>query len=71
MPYYDENYIFTWHVVSNEVGTILSVWGEALLADAQRAAKAIQEKTGCATYLHHIKGDRPHVGQSISMKGVR
>lgn len=57
----------TWHVVSNEVGTILGVYGEALLSEAQESARRISYESGCRTYLHHVFCDRPHVGGSISM----
>jgi hypothetical protein len=61
----------TWHVVSNEVGTILAVYGSALLSEAQEKARVIERQTGCATYLHSIVGDRPSVGGSISMKNYK
>ncbi len=60
-----------WHVVSNEVGEVLGVYGSALLSQAQDLAKCVQIQTGCLTYLHHIECSwraRPFVGQTISMK---
>ena len=60
-----------WHVVSNEVGEILAVYGEALLSEAQALAGSVENRTACRTYLHSVEcGTRPRVGQSISMKGV-
>ncbi len=63
-----------WHVVSNAEGTILGVYGSALLADAQAKAAEIKRGMGCATFLHHVRcaqSNRPSVGGSISMKNVR
>lgn len=60
----------TWHVLSNEVGTILAVYGSALLADAQEKARSIEHQTGCFVYRHTITGNRPRVGGSIGMTGV-
>lgn len=63
-----------YHAVSNEIGTVLAVYGEALLSEAQENARAIESSTGCRTYLHSVKvsdyRDRPSVGQSISMAGI-
>ena len=60
----------TWHVITNETGTILGVYGEALLSDAQSLARRVERETGCATYRHTIENSRrPSVGESISMKG--
>ena len=58
-----------WHVVSNTEGTILGVYGSALLADAQAKAAEVERGTGCATFLHHVL-NRPSMGGSISMKNV-
>lgn len=67
--------MFTYHIVSNEIGNVLAVYGEALLSEAQEKAHKIQNDTGCVTYLHHIKvanyKNKPHVGQTISMKGIK
>lgn len=61
----------TWHVVSDEVGTVLAVYGSALLDDANKKGCEIIRSTGAATYLHSIRcSTRPSVGQSISMKGA-
>lgn len=66
--------VFTYHVISNEIGTVLAVYGEALLNEAQGKARSIGDASGCKTYLHHIKvssyKDKPRVGQTISMKGM-
>ena len=59
-----------WHVVSNEEGLILAVYGQALLAAAQESARSIGYKTGCLTFLHTIEGNRPSVNGQISMKNV-
>lgn len=62
-----------WHVVTDGVGTILAVYGEALLSDAQALAGSVENRTGCRTYLHSGEyGDapRPRVGQTMSMKGT-
>ena len=65
--------MFIYHAVSNEVGTILGVYGEALLSEAQEKARSIEASSGCKTYLHSVKvvdyKGRPRVGQSISMAG--
>ena len=65
--------ILTYHVVSNEVGTVLAVYGSALLNDAQQKAASIEHSTGCKTYLHKVGVTdytlRPRVGCSISMDG--
>lgn len=60
----------TWHVVSNEVGIILGVYGEALLSEAQESARKISRESGCLTYLHHVLGERLHVGDLISMENA-
>lgn len=60
-----------WHVVSNADGTILAVYGSALLSDAQETARRIEHTTGCATYLHFVLCERPHVGGSISMRNAK
>ena len=65
--------MFIYHAVSNEVGTVLGVYGEALLSEAQEKARNIQASTGEKTYLHSVAvadyHARPRVGQSISMLG--
>jgi hypothetical protein len=53
----------TWHVVSNEAGTILGVY--SILAMAQSVARRIERDTGLPTYLHTGVGHRPHVGGSV------
>jgi hypothetical protein len=61
----------TYHIVSNELGVILAVYGEALLSEAQSKAKYIQTITGGFTYIHTVTNKKqPHVGQSISMRNV-
>lgn len=62
-----------WFVVSNEEGTVLAVYGGALLSEAQETCRRIARQTGCRTVLHSgiwAYPDRPHVGQTISMKGA-
>ena len=63
--------IGTWHVVTNDEGLILAVYGEALLSDAQAKAASVVYRTGCRTFLHHITGPKVHVGMLISMRGLR
>jgi hypothetical protein len=59
-----------YYVLSNEVGTILAVYGSALLSMAQDKAATIERQTGCKVILHSIISNRPVVGGSISMKGT-
>jgi hypothetical protein len=59
-----------WHVLSNDAGTVLAVYGGALLSMAQEKAREIEHATGCPVYRHTIMGTRPHVGSSISMAGA-
>lgn len=67
--------MFIYHVVSDEVGTILGVYGEAILSEAQENARLIGSSTGGKTYVHSVKvanyKGRPRVGQSISMTGFK
>jgi len=64
-----------YHTVLNEVGTVLGVYGSALLSEAQEKARFIEASTGCRAYLHSIKvsdyKNRPRVGNSISMSGIK
>lgn len=66
--------ILEYHVVSNEVGTILAVYGAALLSEAQEKARVIERTTGCKTWLHNVGvsdyRNRPRVNQTISMKNA-
>jgi hypothetical protein len=63
---------FTWHVVSNEDGVVLGVYGEALLSMAQECCQRIEAETGLHAFLHHIVStNRPHVGGYISTKGAK
>ena len=58
-----------WHVISNSEGTILAVFGLALLSEAQAFAARIEKQTGLPTYLHNIVStNRPKTGGSVSMK---
>ncbi len=57
-----------WHVVSNVDGTVLAVYGAALVAEALNFASGIGVG---GVYYHCIIGIRPRVGQSISMHGAR
>ena len=57
----------TSHVVSNEVGTILGVYGSALLAEAQELARRIEYESGCPTYLHSVVGPRPTIEEIEEM----
>ncbi len=59
----------SWFVVSNEVGTILAVYGAALQAEARQKATDIYVDHGCPVALHVVTGNRPRVFGSISMKG--
>ena len=62
----------TYYVLSNSEGTILAVYGNALLSEAQEQARKIEHATGLGVYLHHVSMyGRPHIGQSISMKGAK
>ncbi len=67
--------MFIYHVVSNDIGNILAVYGEKLLSEAQEKARSIEHSTGCKTYLHSGQyssyQNRPHVGMSISMRGIK
>ncbi len=63
-----------YHVVSNDVGTILAVYGEALEQMARDFADAMVRSHG-PVVLHTIScpdhpGQKPRVGYSISMKGT-
>ena len=63
---------FTWHVVSNEEGMVLGVYGEALLSMAQECCREVERQTGMLAFLHKIVStNRPHVGGYISMKGAK
>ncbi len=59
-----------WIVLSNEVGTVLAVYGSALETIATHKGKEIRERTGCAVAMHKGTGTRPQVNQSISMRGA-
>lgn len=63
------NALVTWYVLSNEVGTILAVYGSALESEAVARGKDIANQTACKVALHFIGGKRPGVGGSISMRG--
>jgi hypothetical protein len=60
----------TWHVLSNTEGTILAVYGSALLSEAEAKAHEVANQTGCKVALHSVTGNRPHVYGSVSMKGA-
>jgi len=58
-----------WYVISNDIGTILAVYGNALGDEAREKAKDIAAQHG-PVFLHHVLANRPHVGGSISMTGT-
>lgn len=61
-----------WFVISNDVGDVLAVYGAALqdMADAKLAS--LQVEFPFAKFVLHrgvyASDNRPHVGQTISMK---
>lgn len=68
-----ESQMATWHVVSNEEGQVLAVYGEALLSEAQEKCRRLEREFGLPIYLHsgtYADGNRPRVGQTISMKNA-
>jgi hypothetical protein len=58
-----------WHVLSNDTGTILAVYGSALERMAREHGAEIATGSGCKVALHKIQGNRPSVYGSISMIG--
>lgn len=59
-----------WYVLSNEIGTILAVYGSALSDMAvSQGEKLATEFPQSAIYLHNVTGNRPSVGGTISMLG--
>jgi hypothetical protein len=57
-----------WYVLSNEVGTILGVYGEALRDMAEdRAKKLRQEFPFARVDLNLVETARPSVGQNLSV----
>ena len=59
-----------YHIVTNGEGTILGVYGSALLSEAQGLARRIEYETGFYVHIRQIVSNtRPRVGQSVSMKG--
>lgn len=55
----------TWHVVTSQGSIILGVFGEALLSHAQECAREVRSRTGFASYVLQVKGERPKCGQHI------
>lgn len=63
---------FPFYVLSNDVGTVLGVYGSAVVDHARERARKLVHEFARPIYLHCVLAtycDRPRVGQSISMKG--
>lgn len=58
----------TWHIVIGQTPTILGVFGEALLGEAQECARKIERETSFPAYVVQVKGKRPRVGDPAPKK---
>ncbi len=59
-----------WYILSNDVGTILAVYGAAFERVAHARARNMASASGNPVAVHYgWLSDRPQVGCSISMRG--
>lgn len=57
-------------VLSNEIGTILAVYGSALHNTARERGQELKSQCGARVALHDVTGNKPSVYGTISMKGA-
>jgi hypothetical protein len=63
--------VSTYHIVSNDVGVILAVYGSSLLSIAKEFSDKVRQESGCPTYINTMFSSiRPHVGQTIDKSSV-
>ncbi len=63
--------VSTYHVVCNEVGVILAVFGSSLLSMAKEFSSKVGHESGCPTYINTMFSSiRPHVGQTLDMEDM-
>lgn len=55
----------TWHLVVNGEGTVLGVWGSALLSAAENQRDKLCSLVPGGARIVTVRGERPHVGQVV------